>query len=450
MRGYKEFNRPAFAQVERLIPKVLGPQHIPWNPATHDAAMGDNATIEAYLEKDFAEVVKSGWILFLPGWRASEGACKELCVALWTGKIIAEITDLHEEGFMYEILKPEQFAGLYESVKRSINYATCEGLDSLTGVQATGKFKTEGDSGVIAVDSLDGPAVIPGDFGESSGKSWCTFDKDETKDPIHPCEECITGSEDRALSGYEDDSSCRGCSLLHHAKYGVPQVPGCKAGTETAEDPIQPCEERVLTMGPTEFNQFRGMMQKGHPPEDEFYVKLKEFVEQNPGALEKLSTALDPESLAKALQAVAIAGVQKPNTSPVLGPKSTEEQDFPPGEEVLKTDPVTGGQKGYKMARFDLIPPRPHWLLARVYGFGAVKRADNNWAKGFGYGGSIGAMERHLNAFKGGYFLNPESGLPHLMHAAWHCYTLTEFMLSGIGTDDRLFKFLRARSKKNK
>ena len=97
------------------------------------------------------------------------------------------------------------------------------------------------------------------------------------------------------------------------------------------------------------------------------------------------------------------------------------------GGEVRVTDPKTGVQKGQKDARFDLIPTEPLRYLALVYGMGAKKYADDNWRKGYDWKLSYGAMQRHLNAFWGGEDMDPESHLPHLAHAMWHCATLLWF-----------------------
>lgn len=105
--------------------------------------------------------------------------------------------------------------------------------------------------------------------------------------------------------------------------------------------------------------------------------------------------------------------------------------------EVRVTDPRTGGQKGQKPARFDLIPPYPLWQLALVYGVGAKKYDDDNWLKGYSWRLSIGALLRHIWKFIMGESLDPESGLSHLAHAIWHCVTLMEFDRLDLGTDDR-------------
>lgn len=92
----------------------------------------------------------------------------------------------------------------------------------------------------------------------------------------------------------------------------------------------------------------------------------------------------------------------------------------------------TGGQKGSKPARFDLIPTLPLTLLAEQYGRGAEKYEKvnglDNWRNGYEWSLSYAAMQRHLTAFWGGEDIDPDSGMPHLVAAAWHCFTLLEFM----------------------
>ena len=106
--------------------------------------------------------------------------------------------------------------------------------------------------------------------------------------------------------------------------------------------------------------------------------------------------------------------------------------------EIRVTDPITGGQKGSKPERYDLIPSQALDDVARVYGFGANKYAIHNWAKGYDWGLSIAALERHISAFKQGENIDQESGLPHLAHAVFHCLTLIMFSKYSLGTDSRL------------
>jgi hypothetical protein len=101
------------------------------------------------------------------------------------------------------------------------------------------------------------------------------------------------------------------------------------------------------------------------------------------------------------------------------------------------TDPVTGAQKGRKEERFDLFPFDALEEIARVFGMGARKYADDNWLKGYSWRLSSGALLRHISKWSQGEDRDPESGRLHMAHAAWHCIALIVFELRGLGTDDR-------------
>lgn len=104
--------------------------------------------------------------------------------------------------------------------------------------------------------------------------------------------------------------------------------------------------------------------------------------------------------------------------------------------EVRVVDPVTGGQKGSKLERYDLMPWDSLDTVARTYGRGAEKYPARNWEKGYAWSLSAAALGRHYSAFMRGEWFDPESGLPHLAHAAWHCLTLLAFKSRGLGTND--------------
>jgi len=104
--------------------------------------------------------------------------------------------------------------------------------------------------------------------------------------------------------------------------------------------------------------------------------------------------------------------------------------------EVRVTDPLTGGEKGAKPERFDLLPPVAMEEVARVYGTGAGKYAPRNWERGYEYGLSLAALERHLYKFKSGESRDELSN-HHLACVVFHCLTLMTFERFGLGTDDR-------------
>jgi len=70
--------------------------------------------------------------------------------------------------------------------------------------------------------------------------------------------------------------------------------------------------------------------------------------------------------------------------------------------------------------RLELIPTELIEEVGRVLTFGANKYAPNAWrkAKEEDYGRFVGAAMRHLEAYRKGEYFDPESGLPHLAHAA--------------------------------
>jgi len=98
-----------------------------------------------------------------------------------------------------------------------------------------------------------------------------------------------------------------------------------------------------------------------------------------------------------------------------------------PSGEVRVTNATTGGEKGTKEARFDLIPIHPLTELARLYGRGASKYADRNWERGYDWSLSYAALMRHLTQWWGGEDIDPEMGLSHLASVAWHAFSLAEF-----------------------
>lgn len=103
----------------------------------------------------------------------------------------------------------------------------------------------------------------------------------------------------------------------------------------------------------------------------------------------------------------------------------------------IRTTSATGGQKGVKEARFDLIPPGPLWELAVLYGRGAMKYDADNWKRGYDWSLSYGALKRHLDLFWMGEDHDPEMNLKHLICVAWHAFNLAWFMENRPDFDDR-------------
>ena len=86
--------------------------------------------------------------------------------------------------------------------------------------------------------------------------------------------------------------------------------------------------------------------------------------------------------------------------------------------------------------RYDLIPPDALREVALVYTIGADKYGDNNYLGGLNYSRVIGAMMRHLEAFRCRESYDPD-GQHHLASVAWFALTLIAYEQRGLGTDDR-------------
>lgn len=105
----------------------------------------------------------------------------------------------------------------------------------------------------------------------------------------------------------------------------------------------------------------------------------------------------------------------------------------------------SGGEKCSKPQQIHQIPPKFLLGLGEVYSHAqATKYKDAapgmpNWSLGYPWSLSYSAMMRHLNAFWMGEYYDPDDGLPHLLHAAWHCATLFTWHEEGIAPefDDR-------------
>jgi hypothetical protein len=109
-------------------------------------------------------------------------------------------------------------------------------------------------------------------------------------------------------------------------------------------------------------------------------------------------------------------------------------------KEVRTTDPTTGGQKGAKLARYDLVPEKALWKLAELYGAGATKYAAHNWRLGYDWSKSIAAIGRHTALFKEGQDIDPDpllQGAPHMACVAFHAFALLVFMDEHREKDDR-------------
>jgi hypothetical protein len=70
-----------------------------------------------------------------------------------------------------------------------------------------------------------------------------------------------------------------------------------------------------------------------------------------------------------------------------------------------------------ELALITLLPEKQLITIARVVDYGAQKYSRDNWKKGH-FAAYANAALRHIWARLRGETLDPESGLPHLAHAA--------------------------------
>lgn len=107
-------------------------------------------------------------------------------------------------------------------------------------------------------------------------------------------------------------------------------------------------------------------------------------------------------------------------------------------EGVKTVNPKTGAMKGRKDVELFTAPPYALQEYGKVCSYGSNgKYAPNNWRLGFNWSLSADAMLRHYLAWVGGEDLDPESGLHHLAHAAWHCLVLVQYSKDHPELDDR-------------
>lgn len=78
--------------------------------------------------------------------------------------------------------------------------------------------------------------------------------------------------------------------------------------------------------------------------------------------------------------------------------------------------------------QYSLIPPETLAALAEVLTFGAKKYSPGNWMLvPEGERRYTDALFRHIEAWRSGEKLDPESGLPHLSHAL-ACLTFLHYL----------------------
>lgn len=91
------------------------------------------------------------------------------------------------------------------------------------------------------------------------------------------------------------------------------------------------------------------------------------------------------------------------------------------------TNDLTGGAKGSKMERFDLLPWPELAEVAKLYGKGAEKYDERNWEKGYNVSLSFAALMRHVTAFWRGEDYDEETECHHLASVIFHAAAMMRF-----------------------
>lgn len=97
----------------------------------------------------------------------------------------------------------------------------------------------------------------------------------------------------------------------------------------------------------------------------------------------------------------------------------------------------TGGAKGRKLQRFELLPWGALGEVAELYAAGATKYDDHNWRKGYPWSLSFGAMMRHAALWQEGEDVDSETGCHHMASVVFHALGLMHFRHHYPEGDDR-------------
>lgn len=177
-------------------------------------------------------------------------------------------------------------------------------------------------------------------------------------------------------------------------KSAVDTIKQTGGAVEIAGVRITPCDEHGYTEGvPSGFCQTCHIARESHLPGQSRWSCA--YVDGDTGLNlvdSLLQSAADREARVAARLDEPVLFNESPGTGSV----------YFDGKSEVRTTSSTGGQKGTKLARYDLIPVHPLRLLAEHYGRGAAKYADNQWRRGYEFSKSIAARTRHFEAWRGG------------------------------------------------
>jgi hypothetical protein len=104
---------------------------------------------------------------------------------------------------------------------------------------------------------------------------------------------------------------------------------------------------------------------------------------------------------------------------------------------VIFRPAASGGNKNQKESQLSSAPLAGLTELGKVCALGADKYGRENYRGGYPIHLNIDALYRHLLAFQNGEDLDPESGVTHLAHVAWHALAMIQILEDHPECDDR-------------
>lgn len=156
----------------------------------------------------------------------------------------------------------------------------------------------------------------------------------------------------------------------------------------------------------------------------------------NPGESPQV-TWMREDDLDEYLDIHSAYAVKKEDGSYVAYPLESMSVYDDDGDNHVPDEPATSGVKhDHGKPMVSLV--RPEFILgvAEVMTFGANKYGRFNYRHGMDHSRLMDAALRHLMADLAGERLDPESGLPHIMHAASNLNMLHDYRVNELGNDD--------------
>jgi hypothetical protein len=174
----------------------------------------------------------------------------------------------------------------------------------------------------------------------------------------------------------------------------------------------------------------------------EIFVALRAghpvFRYEDDGTLTKISRQAAAQALyEKSLGAPGRMSSKRVEVPTGFDHHQVEEYELVSDQGEVRTVSATGGEKGVKPQRMDLLPWAELAKVAELYAAGARKYADHNWRKGYAWSNSYASLIRHAALFWEGEDFDDETECHHLTSVVFHALALLYFAEHFPQFDDR-------------